>query len=253
MAAASITLECASVDFPIYDLFARSLKNRVISVGTGGRFAADERHRMCVRALDAISLRLAHGARVALIGHNGAGKSTLLRVLAGIYQPTAGCVTITGRIAPLFDASLGMDPEATGYENVVLRGLFLGLSRSEIDRRMAEIVEFTDLGDFMHLPIRTYSDGMRARLSFAISTAIDPEILLLDEGIASGDAAFMERAQSRLDGFISRAGIIVLASHSEDLIRKVCTDAILLEHGRVVATGSLNEVLPQYFRKRPDA
>lgn len=246
MPTASIRLEHVSVAFPVYDLFARSAKNRLISAGTGGRLATDAGHRMTVQALDDVTLTLQHGERVALIGHNGAGKTTLLRVLAGIYEPTGGRVEVSGRVAPLFDVSLGMDPEATGYENIVLRGLFLGLSRAEIDARVGEIADFTELGDFLHLPIRTYSDGMRARLTFAVSTSIDPEILLLDEGIGAGDAAFMEKARMRMEKFVARAGILVLASHSQELIRSLCTRAILVERGCVVRDGDVTDVLRLY-------
>lgn len=247
---ASIELEDVVVSFPVYDQSSRSLKKRLISATTGGRIeAASESGKIkVVRALDGVSLALAHGDRVGLVGHNGAGKTTLLRVLAGIYEPTMGTARIDGHTAPLFDVALGMDPESTGYENIVLRGLFLGLSRREIDERVEEIAEFTELGEFLKLPIRTYSAGMRMRLAFAVSTSIDPDILLLDEGIGAGDAAFLEKAQQRLREFTEKAAIIVLASHSDSLVRQMCEKAVLMEHGRVLRMGATEEVLDAYRR-----
>jgi ABC-2 type transport system ATP-binding protein/lipopolysaccharide transport system ATP-binding protein len=196
--------------------------------------------------LDGVTLSFRHGDRVGLVGHNGAGKTTLLRVLAGIFEPTIGTATIMGHAAPLFDVALGMDPESTGYENIVLRGLFLGLTHKQIDARVDEIAEFTELGTFLELPIRTYSAGMRMRLAFAVSTSIDPDILLLDEGIGAGDAAFLEKANKRLKEFTKRAAIIVLASHSEGLIRQMCDIAILMEHGKVLRQGKTEEILEHY-------
>ncbi len=188
--------------------------------------------------------------RIGLVGHNGAGKTTLLRVLGGIYEPNEGRVSIKGSTVPLFDISLGMDPESTGYENIVLRGLYLGLSRSQMRARLDEIAEFTELGDFLNLPIRTYSAGMRMRLAFAVSTSVAPDILLIDEGIGAGDAAFLQKASERLKLFTEQVSIIVLSSHSEALISKMCTKAVLMEHGRLVGAGTTAEVLEQYREAR---
>ena len=245
---ASIDLENVVVSFPVYDQGARSLKKRIISATTGGRIEsdADSGKISVVQALDGVNLSLRHGDRVGLVGHNGAGKTTLLRVLAGIYEPTIGTAKITGHAAPLFDVALGMDPESTGYENIVLRGLFLGLSHNAINARVDEIAEFTELGSFLELPIRTYSAGMRMRLAFAVSTSIEPDILLLDEGIGAGDAAFLEKASRRLKEFTEKAAIIVLASHSEGLIRQMCDKAVLMEHGKVLQLGDTNDVLEHY-------
>lgn len=190
-----------------------------------------------------ISIGIVHGERVALVGHNGAGKTTLLRVLAGIYVPQAGRVAVSGKIAPLFDIGLGMDGEASGYDNIRLRGLYLGLTRRQIESRIDEIADFSELGGFLDMPIRTYSAGMQTRLAFAICTCVDPDVLLLDEGILAGDAAFMEKAQARLAAFVARAGILVLASHSDGLLASLCTRALRLEHGRLVSDGPLREVL----------
>ena len=245
----SVELNNVSVSFSIYTAGSRSLKNAMIAATTGGRIGSDSKH-IIVQALDQVSLRLGDGDRVALIGHNGAGKTTLLRVLAGIYEPLAGSVKVEGRVTPMFDLSLGIDPESTGYENIVLRGLYLGLSKDEIMVRRDNVAEFTELGQFLDLPVRTYSAGMQARLAFAMSTCIEPEILLLDEGIAAGDASFLEKANDRLRHFIDKAGILVLASHSHELVRRLCNKAILMEHGRLLWSGSVDEGLSVYENRR---
>ena len=244
----SILLDHVSVAFPIYSASSRSLRKRVMAASTGGRIGTDSHNNVSIQALDDVSLAFEHGDRVGLVGHNGAGKTTLLRVLAGIYEPTAGRAFVDGQVAPLFDASLGMDPESTGYENILLRGLYLGLSKAEIRAKTDEIAAFTELGTFLEMPIRTYSAGMHARLAFAVSTCIEPEILLLDEGIGAGDKAFLEKAQHRIAALIGRAGILVLASHAEDLLRRLCNKAVLMERGRVILAGPLDRVLAKYNR-----
>lgn len=242
-AGASVVLDGVHVSFPIYSGASRSLRHHIMGAGTGGRVGADSQDRVVIEALSDISLSLSQGDRVGLVGHNGAGKTTLLRVIAGIYAPWQGRVEVTGRVAPLFDISLGIDMESTGYENIRLRGLYLGLTRAQIEARTGQIAEFTELGPFLHMPVRTYSAGMLTRLGFAVSTSIEPEILLLDEGIAAGDAAFMEKANARLHEFIEMAGIMVLASHSDPLIEMFCNKAVLMERGRIIRAGSVDEVL----------
>ncbi len=239
---AAISINDVSVSFPIYSSGSRSLKKAVIAASTGGRIGQDERH-VVIQALANVSLEIGHGDRVALLGHNGAGKTTLLRVMAGIFEPITGAIVVEGRITPLFDIQLGIDPESTGYENIVLRGLYLGLSRAEALAKMDSVAEFTELGEFLKFPVRTYSAGMQARLAFAMATSVEPEILLLDEGIGAGDAAFVEKAAKRLDSFIERAGILVLASHAPTLVRRLCNKAIVMEHGRVVWTGDVENGL----------
>ncbi len=243
---AEINLKSIAVEFPIYDVTRQSLRHEIIRIGTGGVIRQSDRDFVVVRALEDISLHLTDGDRLALIGHNGAGKTTLLRILAGIFEPTRGEVTIEGRVAPLFDITLGMDREATGFENIRVRGLFLGMRPEQIEAHTEEIVEFSDLGDYIHVPIRTYSAGMLVRLAFAISTAMSPDILLLDEMISAGDANFIERAQARLSNFLNRTGILVVASHAPDVLRDLCNKAILLEHGRVMGTGSVDEMWDLY-------
>ena len=245
---ATIKLEHVSVSFPVYASASRSIKNRLIRSATGGQIhLGSGAHRITVvDALQDINLDLKTGDRIGLVGHNGAGKTTLLRVLAKIYEPNEGRISIIGKTAPLFDINLGMDPESTGYENIMLRGLYLGLTRKQIAAHIDDIADFTELGDFLNLPIRTYSAGMQMRLAFAISTAVPPDILLLDEGIGAGDAAFLHKANERLKLFTEQVSIIVLSSHSEFLIRQMCNKALLMEHGRVIGSGSTEEVLQQY-------
>lgn len=242
----SVELQNVCVQFVVFSGVGRSLKQQVIQTMTGGRLSSNNTDRVVVRALENVSMSLRSGDRLALLGHNGAGKSTLLRLLAGVYEPVAGTVKIEGRIAPMFDISLGMDPESTGYENIFLRALYLGIKAKDIKERVEEIAEFAELGDFLYLPVRTYSTGMAIRLAFAISTTIDPEIILLDEWLGAGDASFIKKAEARMHELVARAGIVVLASHNTEIVRKVCNKAMLFEHGQVIAAGDVEEVLNIY-------
>jgi len=244
---ARVCLQNLSIDFPVYETSARSLKNSLLGLTTGGRIGTDDRsNTLYVRALDDVSLAFEHGDRVALIGHNGAGKTTLLRVLAGIYEPVSGQMRTEGRIAPTFDPMLGMEMESTGYENIFLRGLFLGLTPKEIAAKTEEIAQFADLGDYLSMPVRTYSSGMAMRLAFAVATSIEPDILLMDEWLSAGDAAFIGKAEKRLLDFVGNASIVVVASHDLGLLRRTCNKGILLKQGRVLITGSVDEVLAAY-------
>jgi ABC-2 type transport system ATP-binding protein len=245
----SITTKDACVDFPIFDAKSRSLKKTVMGV-VGGNIASEKRVPI-IEALRDVTVNLEEGARVGLVGHNGAGKSTLLRLFSGIYEPTRGIAEIRGRVAPVFDLGVGMDPEISGLENILVRGLFLGMTRKQMEDRIDDIAEFTELGDFLRLPLRTYSTGMRIRLALGVVTSIDPEILLLDEGIGAVDAAFLERARERLADLVARSGLLVFASHSEEFLRQLCDSALWLEHGRVRAHGDLDEVLRQYNGTAP--
>jgi ABC-type polysaccharide/polyol phosphate transport system ATPase subunit len=246
-----IELQNVGVDFVLYETSARSLKKTAFRTAVGGFIAnKDDGSKTTIRALQDISFTLNEGDRLALIGPNGAGKTTLLRVLAGIYYPTSGSVSIQGQCVPLFDISLGLDDEATGYENIMLRGLVMGLDRKEIEKRVEEISEFSGLGEFLHLPVRTYSSGMTLRLLFSIATSVNSDILLMDEWIAMGDADFIERANQRLHGVVSRSKILAFASHNPDYLRAVCNRAVLLEGGRIVAEGSVDDVLKHYQSDR---
>ena len=242
--AAHIALRNVSVRFPVLSFRDRSLRSRFVSAVTLRRNTAVPH---IVSALNDVSLDIRAGDRVAIIGANGAGKTTLLRVLAGIYHPTSGSVDVLGRCQPLFDLSAGFDEEATGYENIMRRGLVIGARRSEIDAKRGEIAAFTELGDRLDLPLRTYSSGMMLRLIFAVATAVEGEIVLLDEWIGVGDQQFRKKARQRLDEIVVRAGILVLASHDIELIKSTCNRAILLEEGRIVAAGATDEILGQYL------
>ncbi len=200
-----------------------------------------------VRALKDVSLTIRSGERVGIIGHNGAGKSTLLKVLAGIYPPQRGRVTIEGHVCPLFEFVTGFEMEATGWENIRTRALLLGMSPKEIEQKIDGIAAFSNLGEFLDIPVRHYSTGMFVRLAFATSTAVDPQILLLDEVMAAGDAAFIESARRRMNELMLRASIVVFASHSLDVLPSFCDRTILLKEGRIVADGPTAEVVKLYM------
>jgi lipopolysaccharide transport system ATP-binding protein len=192
-------------------------------------------------------LEFKEGDRIGLVGHNGAGKSTLLRVLSGVFKPTLGTATIQGSVGSLIDVSLGLNPELSGKENIFLRGALLGLRNVEIRERFEEIVEFSQLGDFIEMPMRTYSSGMQMRLAFAISTVVRPEILLMDEWLSVGDEAFKIKAADRLAKLVEASQILVLASHSRELLENVTDKVVWLDHGKVKIQGPSREVLDAYF------
>ena len=245
-AMASLRIESVTVDFPVYNASTRSLKNRLLHHGTGGRIGRGAGNRLCVRALEDVSLAFEHGDRVGLVGSNGSGKTTLLRVLAGAYEPTHGHVWRRGRTASLLNISLGIDSEATGYENIMTRGLFLGLMPEQVREHMDEVAAFTELGDYLAMPVHTYSSGMRLRLAFAACTCFEPEILLMDEWLSVGDRAFVEKARRRLGEFVDRAGILVLASQSPALLERVCTTGVVLDAGKIKSNGPIGEVLREF-------
>ncbi|MBO4794233.1 MAG: ABC transporter ATP-binding protein [Deltaproteobacteria bacterium] len=244
---AYIELSHAQVDFNIYNNAGRSLKRAFLNAATGGKIARSEQGYVTVRALDDISFTLEDGAKLGLIGHNGCGKSTLLRVLSGVYAPTGGSATIQGTTGSLIDINLGIDPEATGRENIYIRAGLLDVSKKDIDAYFDDIVQFCDLGQFIDLPLRTYSTGMQMRLAFAVSTLIRPDILLMDEWLSVGDETFKAKAEQRMSDIVSDVSILVIASHSRELIANVCNKVIWLEHGRIKAMGSPDEILPMYF------
>lgn len=188
-----------------------------------------------ITALKNVSFELTAGDRLGLVGSNGSGKTTLLKVIYGIYEPTAGDVEVDGRVDALFNANVGFRPEATGRRNIVLRGLINGWSEEEIDARADEIIAFSELGDFIDVPLKAYSQGMATRLAFAIATSLEPEILLMDEWIGAGDAAFQEKARERMQQLADKAGIMILASHNHRLIRRNCNKVLELNQGHVQA------------------
>ena len=243
---ADIHLQRVSVHFPVLHTGHRSLKKVIVATATGGTILNDSRSAPIVQALSDISLNFQSGDRIGLVGPNGAGKSTLLRVLAGIYEPNEGSVHVKGEVMPLLDLGLGFDSDLTGRENIRLRGMYLGIKPSHFERLAPEIAAFTELGDYLDLPVRTYSSGMQMRLALGVATAVAPDILLMDEWMMAGDAHFMEKARARLVGFVEKANIMVLASHSEPVIRQWCNKALLLRHGHIAAFGPVDEVLRDY-------
>jgi ABC-2 type transport system ATP-binding protein len=245
----SIDVWNAAVDFPIFDAKSRSLKKAVLG-RAGGKIGTDSKVPI-IEALHGINLSLRHGDRVALVGHNGAGKSTLLRLLSGIYEPTRGSARVVGKVAPVFDLGVGMDPEISGYENIIIRGLFLGMTRKQMEARVDDIAEFTELGNYLSMPLRTYSTGMRVRLALGVVTSTDPEILILDEGIGAVDADFLDKARDRLNDLVKRSGILVFASHSDELLIELCTTAIWMDKGEIREQGSLRSVVANYKGKDP--
>jgi homopolymeric O-antigen transport system ATP-binding protein len=223
------------VDFPIYNTTGRSLKKQLMQAATGGRMGSNEQGYVVVKALHNICLDMKEGDRIGVIGHNGAGKSTLLRVISGVYEPTGGNAVVKGKVASLIDLSLGMDSEATGIENIFLRGALLGFNRRWLSTKVKEIVDFAELGNFIEMPLRTYSTGMQMRLAFSIATLQQPEILVMDEWLTVGDADFQEKAQQRLDEVIKKTSILVIATHSPELVQKVCKRTVHLERGVLIS------------------
>jgi lipopolysaccharide transport system ATP-binding protein len=248
---AQVELDDVSIDFPLYHGNARSLKRTVVAAASGRRLATDPQHRVVVQALRGISFTLMPGDRLGLIGGNGAGKTTLLRTMAGIYAPVRGRIRVVGHLHALLDPSLGMNTELTGRENIMLRGLYNGVSRARIGRLEDDIQDFAELGEFIDLPLRIYSAGMLVRLGFALATAIDPQVLLMDEWFLAGDAGFMDKARARLERMVRGAEILVLSSHQHGVIAEWCTRVIWLDQGRIVADGDAAQVLEQYLGHPP--
>ncbi len=229
-----------SVEFPVVGA-SRSFRREILVSTVGGLFRTDRTHAgtdvYSVTALRDINLELADGDRVGLIGHNGAGKSTLLRTLAGCYWPTSGRLSIDGRVMPLLSLGCGIDGDFTGLENITLFGLHLGLSRKEIAERTEDIAAFTELGSFLHMPVRTYSAGMLLRLTFAVATSVKPDILLIDEVFGAGDMTFYDKAKRRMETMLAASNVFVLATHGLHLVKDYCNKACVLEKGRCVFLG----------------
>jgi ABC-type polysaccharide/polyol phosphate transport system ATPase subunit len=244
-----IRLENVNVHYPVLQDHYRSLRRAALRTITGGRMYQQDGVIKSVHALKNISLDFRDGDRVGLIGCNGAGKSTLLRTLGRFILPNDGKVYIDGHITSMFRTSSGMDMERTGYDNIFLMGRLLGMGHAEMEEHMNDIIEFSELGDFLRLPIRTYSAGMKVRLSIAIVTCVTPDILLMDEAIGAGDAHFLKKTTERAKKLYERASIIVMASHSKEIIRNLCNKAMWLDHGQIVMYGDTNEVMEAYINK----
>lgn len=253
----SIDVQDIHVEFPLYGQRQRSLRNflvpksliggrRPVLASVGGAIEAELSGKVLIKAIDGLSFSLQQGDRLGIVGHNGAGKTTLLRVLAGVYEPTRGRVSVRGSVTPMFSLSDGMDQDATGYENIWLRSSVLGFSRSDIAKHMDDIAEFSELGDYLNMPVRTYSSGMYVRLGFAIATTLDPQILIMDEMIGAGDAKFITRAEARLKRMVERTGIMVVATHSTGIVKTWCNKAMLLSHGKLVHFGDVEDTMRRY-------
>ncbi|GAN78816.1 ABC transporter ATP-binding protein [Acidocella aminolytica] len=243
---AKLQIENVSVSFPLYHGESRSLKKTVFAAASG-RMGQDSKHRITVEALRDVSFALGTGDRLGFIGSNGAGKTTLLRTMAGIYEPVNGKITIEGRVTALLDPGQGMNFELTGNENIRLRALFSGYSEAQIKKLQEDVAQFADLGEFLSLPVRTYSSGMVVRLGFALATAIHPQILLMDEWILAGDAAFLGKARERLETMVGSAEILVLSSHNPAILMQWCNRLIWMEGGRIRMDGAPEEILAAYL------
>jgi ABC-type polysaccharide/polyol phosphate transport system ATPase subunit len=241
---ARISLRDLSIAFPIFSSHTRSIRTAVLS-RLGGSLAAHN-DTVIVRALQSVSLDLVDGDRLGLIGANGAGKTTFLRVVSRVYPPFTGEAVIEGRVSSFTDIGLGMEPESTGWQNIIFRCVFLGLTFPEARALAPSIGEFCELGAYLDLPVRTYSTGMFLRLAFAISTAVQPDIVIMDEMIGAGDQNFIEKAQKRIRDLLKRSRILVLASHSQPIIRDFCNKVLWLEHGKVRMLGPVDDVLSAY-------
>ncbi len=230
---ALLKFDDVTIQYPIYNNRNMSLRNQLVRIGTGGRIESEAGHVQTVTALRNVSFTINHGDSVGLVGHNGAGKSTMLRTMAGVYTPIQGKVTRQGRVATVLELGTGMDPELSGYENIVRMSMLLGMNKEQIEENAKEVENFTQLGNFLQLPVRTYSSGMATRLMFAVATSTKPDILLVDEMFGTGDAAFQLQAKKRMEELIRTVGIFVFASHSNELVRTYCNRFFYLEHGNV--------------------
>jgi lipopolysaccharide transport system ATP-binding protein len=243
----SIVLDNAGVAFTLYSGKYQSIRSRIVQSATAGQIGHDPSGRVAVKALEPTSLSIHAGERVGLMGPNGAGKSTLLRVVSKVYRPTTGIATIEGSIGTLIDISLGMNPEATGRQNIFLRAAMLGISRREIKRKFQNIAEFSELEDFLEMPVRTYSSGMQLRLSFAVSTILVPDILVMDEWLSVGDQSFKEKAENRLREIVEGSKMLVLASHDRKLLETTCSRGLVLDRGKVAFDGPISHATDRYF------
>lgn len=242
-----ISLNDVSITFPIFNATSRSFTSQLLRSATGGILDSEAGRQIQVHSLQNITFNIREGEKVGLIGNNGSGKSTLLRALSGVYKPITGSIFTSGTIGSLIDISLGINPEASGRENIFLRGRLLGISKQELEVRFEEIVNFAELGDYIELPVRTYSTGMHLRLAFAVSTIFQPDILLMDEWLSVGDEHFVNKAENRLSEIVDSTKIFIIASHSRELLLKTCNRVIWLEHGKIKMDGPTEFVLASYF------
>ncbi len=242
-----IELKNVNLELPVYQGSKLSLKKELINFASGGKIFKENNKNISVRVLENVSLELKNGDRLGVIGKNGSGKTSFLRLVNGIYNPSSGSKTVKGSIGSLIDISLGTDQEMSGRENIYVRGYLIGLKKEEIENKINELIEFTELGDFIDMPMYTYSSGMNLRLAFAVSTIIEPDILLMDEWLSVGDESFKAKAELRLKKVVDKTGILIIASHSQDVITKICNKVIWLENGKLKKIGSPKTVCQEYF------
>lgn len=243
---ASITLQSVNVKFIFRDPVVDSLRGKILHLLNPPNLRVNGSHRFDVHALKDVSLHIPEGARIGLIGENGSGKSTLLKVLAGVLYPTGGTLDVVGSVNAIFDPSLGMDPEASGLENIRIRCMLMRVPLYKMREVCEQIAEFSELGDALRRPIKTYSAGMSVRLAFSIATAVEPEILVMDEWLSAGDARFVSKALNRIEALVMSSRILVLASHSEHILNDWCTQLIWFDKGALIAQGSPQEILTDY-------
>jgi lipopolysaccharide transport system ATP-binding protein len=259
---AYIKFNNVSIDIPVFNANSRSLKNKIIRIVSIGKLGNDTSGHIIVKALKNLNFELKKGDKLGIIGSNGAGKSTLLRAISGVYPPTKGKAIIQGNVSSLIDISLGIDPEATGRENIFLRGALLGIMKERMKEIIDEIIEFSDLNEFIDMPVRTYSTGMHLRLAFSVSTVIKPEVaiaralfferevLIMDEWLSVGDENFKNKADTRLANLVNSTDVLVIASHSSELIKKNCNRVIWLENGEIKMDGNPNKICSLYFNEK---
>ncbi len=248
-----VELNGVCLDYPIYSIKAQSLRNAVMNLAVGGKLLKDGHDVVHVNALTNISFSLVEGDRLGVIGHNGAGKTTLLKVLAGVYEPTRGRIDVHGRISSMVDINLGVDWNLTGTENIINMARRRGHTTKEIKARIPEIVEFSELGAYIDLPFKTYSAGMCARLVFAVATTFEPDILLLDEWLGAGDAAFLKKAEAKMSDILSKSRVMVIATHNQDLVRHVCNKLLVLNGGKQEYFGSTEKYFADSSSSQPAA
>jgi ABC-2 type transport system ATP-binding protein/lipopolysaccharide transport system ATP-binding protein len=246
MPSTRLHLEDVSLIFRVYGIGGDSLKKKIISFGTGGRLARDAANHFVVHALNNISIDLAEGDRLGIVGANGSGKSTLLRTMAGIYRPHTGRVTVSGRVAAIIDSGMGLDPQATGFENIRSRAVLMGVPAREWPGFTERVADLSELGDYLAMPVHTYSSGMLMRLNFSLSASIAPDILILDEWLSVADQSFRDKAEAHMRKLVDKSRILVLASHNLDLLERLCNQGLFLDGGFPRFTGSIEETIAAY-------
>ena len=230
-----IDINNLTIEYPVYGIRNLSLKTKIFQDVIGGSLFKNTNNLITIKAIENISLKLYPGDRVALIGHNGSGKSSLLKAIAGIYSPTNGSINVNGSVSSMLDITIGLNNDSTGLENIIISGLLMGLSKEKIKDLKDEIIDFSGLNDFIHLPLRTYSSGMAMRLAFSIASTISSDIILIDEWISVGDSEFSLKVKNRLNEMIMNSKVMIIASHDLELCRKICNKFIHLENGRITS------------------